>query len=383
MNVSKNIRGITLIALVITVIVLLILAGITIAMLTGENGILNQVNHSKLENEQKTIEEKAKLIVTYARSMDESATLTKNNLIKAINDEHSNGIEVSYEEDSSSDTEVICIIDENEIAINIPIGNIENRGKSLTATAWNINQSGAIELKNKNVIKDNKKMYVPSKVNGIVVTEISDNCFKDTDIEYVSIPSTVTNIGANAFSGCAKLTEIVMPCSLELSDNSFDGCINVSKVTLNASTNSTEIAKNANMPWYKTNVGLEIYISEGIEKVKQAAFADGGVDGINHITKVTIPSSVIELEEWAFSGCTNLTNIKIDEGLKIILGAAFMDCTSLKEIVLPSSVSNIYGNVFGNCKLENIYFRGSSSQVSLAADWKGNCNANVTYNYNS
>lgn len=38
----KSQKGITLIALVITIIVLLILAGITIAMLTGENGILTK-----------------------------------------------------------------------------------------------------------------------------------------------------------------------------------------------------------------------------------------------------------------------------------------------------------------------------------------------------
>ena len=40
----KNNKGITLIALVITIIVLLILAGVSIAMLTGENGILNQAD---------------------------------------------------------------------------------------------------------------------------------------------------------------------------------------------------------------------------------------------------------------------------------------------------------------------------------------------------
>ena len=38
----RNNKGITLIALVITIIVLLILAGVSIAMLTGENGILTQ-----------------------------------------------------------------------------------------------------------------------------------------------------------------------------------------------------------------------------------------------------------------------------------------------------------------------------------------------------
>ena len=47
----KNNKGITLIALVITIIVLLILAGITIAMLTGENGILTNATKSKALNE--------------------------------------------------------------------------------------------------------------------------------------------------------------------------------------------------------------------------------------------------------------------------------------------------------------------------------------------
>ncbi len=42
-------RGITLIALVITIIVLLILAGVSIAMLTGENGILTKANEAKIE----------------------------------------------------------------------------------------------------------------------------------------------------------------------------------------------------------------------------------------------------------------------------------------------------------------------------------------------
>lgn len=45
----KNQKGITLIALVITIIVLLILAGVSIAMLSGENGILTQATKSKTE----------------------------------------------------------------------------------------------------------------------------------------------------------------------------------------------------------------------------------------------------------------------------------------------------------------------------------------------
>ena len=48
---KDNQYGITLIALVITVIVLLILAGVSIAMLTGQNGILTQAQKAKTETE--------------------------------------------------------------------------------------------------------------------------------------------------------------------------------------------------------------------------------------------------------------------------------------------------------------------------------------------
>ena len=48
---KKNTKGITLIALVITIIVLLILAGVSIAMLTGDNGILTQAQNAKNKTE--------------------------------------------------------------------------------------------------------------------------------------------------------------------------------------------------------------------------------------------------------------------------------------------------------------------------------------------
>ena len=55
MSFMKNItnKGITLIVLVITIIILLILAGVTIATLTGENGILRKITNSKRRNKQK------------------------------------------------------------------------------------------------------------------------------------------------------------------------------------------------------------------------------------------------------------------------------------------------------------------------------------------
>ena len=60
---NKGEKGITLIALVLTIIVLLILAGVSIAMLTGENGILIQAKKAKEETEKASEEEYINLII--------------------------------------------------------------------------------------------------------------------------------------------------------------------------------------------------------------------------------------------------------------------------------------------------------------------------------
>ena len=55
-------KGITLIALVITIIVLLILTGVGIATLTGENGILRKASTAQKESKKAEYEETLKMI---------------------------------------------------------------------------------------------------------------------------------------------------------------------------------------------------------------------------------------------------------------------------------------------------------------------------------
>ena len=70
----KN-KGITLIALVITIIVLLILAGVSIAMLTGENGILTQANDSQVKSIEGRVAEEINLAVQSAKIEAEDKSL--------------------------------------------------------------------------------------------------------------------------------------------------------------------------------------------------------------------------------------------------------------------------------------------------------------------
>ena len=73
-RLNKKERGITLIALVITITVLLILAGLSIAMLTGDNGILTEASNAKIETVLGTIKEQIKLLQMESRIEEKEVT---------------------------------------------------------------------------------------------------------------------------------------------------------------------------------------------------------------------------------------------------------------------------------------------------------------------
>ncbi len=69
---------------------------------------------------------------------------------------------------------------------------------------------------------------------------------------------------------------------------------------------------------------------------------------------ITIPSTlggypVIEIGEFAFDYCTNLTSIIIPESVRIIGMYAFNGCTGLTEIIIPDNVTSIGFEAFGRC----------------------------------
>ena len=96
-------KGITLIALVITIIVLLILAGVTIATLTGDNGILGKANEAKTTNDEEKAKEQIKIAVmgSYGKDGELNYDDLKQNLeqigIKDLPNEASYPLEVTLD----------------------------------------------------------------------------------------------------------------------------------------------------------------------------------------------------------------------------------------------------------------------------------------------
>lgn len=64
------------------------------------------------------------------------------------------------------------------------------------------------------------------------------------------------------------------------------------------------------------------------------------------ITEVTIPSSIKQIEDYAFSSCHSLTKVNLSEGLEILNNSVFFNCSELREIKLPSTLKEIGPRAF-------------------------------------
>ena len=126
---NKKNTGITLIALVITIIVLLILAGVTIATLTGENGILKRANDAKEQTEVASVKEQAQLDIAnwVAEELKNGrdATISDWEDIKSILDTANSDVQNRYYKDVTIDgiiTPNDYVVPIEELYINNPDG---------------------------------------------------------------------------------------------------------------------------------------------------------------------------------------------------------------------------------------------------------------------
>ena len=118
MKMKKEQKGVTLIALIITIIVLLILAGIGITMVTGQNGIMNRAKDAKEATAYKSAEEKVNLAVSGAIAKSNYGELTVENLRAEIAN-----YQGEITEDTNGDFPVIVTVDGRSFNID-STGNI-------------------------------------------------------------------------------------------------------------------------------------------------------------------------------------------------------------------------------------------------------------------
>lgn len=222
---------------------------------------------------------------------------------------------------------------------------------------------------------------IPSEINGTPVTTIGNAAFRDSSVTSVTIPASVTEIGANAFAGCTNLTSVTYGgdwsnLTIQSGNPAVQDAANEQLFDFEFTPDNTAvIVTNYKYNGAAADVTIPSrYKGKPVTTIGHAAFFNSAV------TSVTIPDSVTSISDDAFVNCPQLTNISIPNSVTYIGFSAFNSCTSLKSITLPSSLSTIQSYAFCNCgNLETI--RIPVSVTSIGNNAFADCPSLMTVTY--
>lgn len=136
-----------------------------------------------------------------------------------------------------------------------------------------------------------KHIEMPSNIR---VSILNDKLYKNhTEIESITLPDSIKEIGGFVFDGCTNLKSITLPPNL----------IDMWQYALTRMT----------------------------------------------IETIDIPGSLKAIIPFTFNECKSLKTVTINEGTKEINGWAFKDCTALTDVYLPKSFIKIHEDAFKGC----------------------------------
>lgn len=157
----------------------------------------------------------------------------------------------------------------------------------------------------------------------------------------VMFPGTLIEIRAGVFAENCNLPRADLPASLQkIGKQCYKGCNNLKTVRFAPGSECTEIPEEA----FEGCVRLkELILPERTETIGKRAFYK-----CKELRNVRIPETVTRIGEQAFYSC-GLEELQLPDGLQELGDKAFFKCNGLKSVLIPRSVRKIGEGVFHGC----------------------------------
>ena len=358
----KNEKGITLLALVITIVVLLILSGVTIrALLSGDNGtMIDTAGKAKIREQfsnykealekyklEKTIELEDFDEITFSASktgiyydgIEAENSYTIKDVIPDIKDEYLDLFTVVKGELllTSQDLTLLDVAKGLDIKIN-PYKIEEGTLLSSNANLALMDEDGVLTIPN-------------------TVTEIGEGAFSNVvGLKTVIIPGTCKKIGTSAFKYNSTIEKVIIQDGVEIiGDYAFQSCPNLREVSF-----SNTITSIGTYAFYSNSLITNMPLPDSLQTIGAYAFSY-----CKGLTEITIPANVKTMGSYSFYNCTNIVTVTINSTKLTKLDSYVLaSCTSLQNAKIPPNVTSINALTFSGCKkLSNIDLTGNTKYI--------------------
>ena len=178
--------------------------------------------------------------------------------------------------------------------------------------------------------------------------------FRGGDLESITYLGGVTLVGAHLFDGaCESLTALTLPNTLvEIKAAAFSGCSSLTELEIPLSVNTLGASCFSNATSLK-----ELHIRKNYslpQSVTTSPFEYSGIE------KLVFEEGVTTIVPHLFdTGCSSMTELVLPSTVTSIGGDAFENCTSLKSVFIPSDINVPYATVvspFRGGDIESITF---------------------------
>ena len=189
------------------------------------------------------------------------------------------------------------------------------------------------------------------------VTHIAASAFQDCkQISSVIIPSTMKSIGAVAWGGCRQLKDVYISdltawCNIDFGYNSSY-----------SPTSSNPLTWGGNL-YLNGELVHDLIIPDEVVEIKQYVFYN-----CTNLTSIQLPDHIEKIGREAFANCVNLSHINLPQNLKIISENAFYACSALTgDLIIPDGVTEIGGRAFMSCNFSTITIPEKIETIGLEA----------------
>lgn len=342
----KTEKGITILVLVITIIVLLILAGITINAITGNNGLIQNAGNAKESAEIDSEREAVETATVEAMGKNKYGNVVKSELQEELNKDLGNGITDVL--DGDNDEYIVKFIQSERYYTVNTNGDVEyiqvTNGEKILTVQCVDSKNQILSEYQYTILKDEYEKNAPEIAGYIPNQEmITGKITEDTTITFMYY-MIFNNEDTLVFTGLDYSGNITTGESQIVSYMLGDG-----SSTYGNALKEKEISGVLIIPG--------TYNGKKVTRIGQYAFRE-----CDNIYNVEISDNIEKIDNMAFNNASNIESLVIGKNVTSIGSYIFWNCDNLKSVIFKNSMDNWGVFSFGSCgNWTEIYTESNSS----------------------